>query len=102
MDHSGLVIGLGGGALTNLLAYLVPTCALVAVELDPVVVDVARQSFGLREACLEVRIGDGLAICVHDDIDKDDAAVAAPLSFGAGKFSFLVLDVDSKDSTVGR
>jgi hypothetical protein len=93
----GLVIGLGGGALTNLLATLVPTCALTAVELDPAVVDVARASFGLREACLEVRIGDGLSLAVHDG----DAAVAAPLSFATGSFSFLILDVDSKDSTVG-
>jgi spermidine synthase len=93
----GLVIGLGGGALTNLLANLVPTCALTAVELDPAVVDVARASFGLREACLEVRIGDGLSLAVHDG----DAAVASPLSFATGSFSFLILDVDSKDSTVG-
>ncbi|PTL85171.1 hypothetical protein DAT35_00105 [Vitiosangium sp. GDMCC 1.1324] len=56
-----LVVGLGGGAFPMLLHRLLPGRARVdVVELNPVVVDVARRFFGVREdARLRILVDDG-------------------------------------------
>lgn len=55
-----LVIGVGGGTILHLLAKRFPDLALVGVELDPRIVEVARKYFGLDEIKnLSVVIGDG-------------------------------------------
>ena len=47
---TALVIGLGGGALPMVLCRMYPGVKVVAVELDPEIVRVAKQYFGLRES----------------------------------------------------
>lgn len=55
-----LVVGLGGGVIPSFLHRRVPSMAIDAVELDPVVVDVARSHFGFRDdALLRAHVGDG-------------------------------------------
>jgi spermidine synthase len=55
-----LLIGLGGGSLPSLLVHRLPALELDVVELDPVVVEVARSHFGLPEVPgLRVHVGDG-------------------------------------------
>jgi spermidine synthase len=44
-----LVVGLGGGAIPSFLHRHYPRTQIDAVEIDPVVVEVARQFFGFRE-----------------------------------------------------
>ena len=44
-----LVVGLGGGSIPRLLHRRLPHVRLDVVELNPVVVDVARRFFGVRE-----------------------------------------------------
>jgi spermidine synthase len=57
-----LIIGLGGGSLPSLLRRRLPGLRLDVVELDPVVVEVARSHFGVREdAGLRIHVGDGRA-----------------------------------------
>lgn len=43
-----LVIGLGGGAMVHFLQHYDPEVKIDAVEIDPVVVDIARQWFDLK------------------------------------------------------
>lgn len=47
---SVLVIGMGGGVFSNLLKKHFPKVEIDAVEIDPVVVDVAKQFFGTQES----------------------------------------------------
>lgn len=87
LEHlDAAVIGLGGGALPMALHHFFPTVKLQVVELDSVVATVASRWFGFKpDASLSVHIGDGL-------------------EFGVGatkKYVFIVVDVDSKDTTVG-
>lgn len=55
-----LVIGLGGGVIPSAMRRIEPDLRIDVVELDPAVVEVARQRFGYREdPRLRTRIGDG-------------------------------------------
>jgi spermidine synthase len=55
-----LVVGLGGGALPLLLHRCLPRMVVDVVELNPVVVDVARRFFGVREdERLHITVEDG-------------------------------------------
>jgi spermidine synthase len=57
-----LIIGLGGGSMAKFLHRRFPQAHIDAVELDPMVVDVARRYFGLVEdERLRVHVGDGRA-----------------------------------------
>jgi len=44
-----LMVGLGGGTFTTLVHRAAPEITVDAVEIDPVVVEVARRYFGVRE-----------------------------------------------------
>jgi len=54
-----LCLGLGPGAIPRVVAARVPGCRIDAVEVDPVVVELARRWFGVSE-------GPGLSIHVSD------------------------------------
>ena len=55
-----LVVGLGVGIVPSFLRRRMPQLEVDAVELDPVVVEVARSHFGFREdAHLRAHVGDG-------------------------------------------
>ncbi len=44
-----LVIGLGGGSISRMLSHYYPEANVVSVELDPKVVEIAKEHFGFRE-----------------------------------------------------
>ena len=48
--QNALIIGLGGGTLTKYLKKYYPDLVIDNVEMDPVVVDVAREYFGFTES----------------------------------------------------
>ena len=55
-----LVVGLGGGAFPLLLGRCLPRMVVDVVELNPVVVDVARRFFGVRDShSLRLHVEDG-------------------------------------------
>ncbi|TMS20719.1 Methyltransferase-like protein 13 [Larimichthys crocea] len=87
---SVLLVGLGGGGLPQFLRDFVPDVTVEVVELDPVVMDVAKQWFEFRpDDRLTVTLGDGLErICA---LEKE----------GGRLFDAIMFDVDNKDSTVG-
>eukprot|EP00615_Pteridomonas_danica_P000556 CAMPEP_0114352280 /NCGR_PEP_ID=MMETSP0101-20121206/17825_1 /TAXON_ID=38822 ORGANISM="Pteridomonas danica, Strain PT" /NCGR_SAMPLE_ID=MMETSP0101 /ASSEMBLY_ACC=CAM_ASM_000211 /LENGTH=556 /DNA_ID=CAMNT_0001492597 /DNA_START=734 /DNA_END=2404 /DNA_ORIENTATION=- len=85
VNPSGVVIGLGGGALPMMLHHFFPTCFVEIAELDDKVYEIAKEWFGYKDDDLmKVSITDGLLA-----------------DFGINKQTFVVLDVDSKDSSVG-
>lgn len=58
---SVLLVGLGGGCLPQFLRDFVPNVTVEVVELDPVVMQVAKEWFGFRpDDRLTVCLGDGL------------------------------------------
>ncbi|KAM6921417.1 eEF1A lysine and N-terminal methyltransferase [Xenentodon cancila] len=87
---SVLLVGLGGGALPQFLRDFVPGVTVEAVELDPVVLEVAKEWFGFRpDNRLTVTVGDGLdRICA---LEKE----------GGHLFDAVMFDVDNKDSSLG-
>ena len=55
-----LVVGLGGGSLPSLLRKHFPRLVIDVVDIDPVVVEVAKKFFGFREdAAMRVVVDDG-------------------------------------------
>jgi len=57
---SALVIGLGGGTIPSFLRKSYPAMKIDAVDIDPVVVEVARSHFGFKEdAQLKAHVADG-------------------------------------------
>jgi len=55
-----LIVGLGGATIPNLLHRHYPRMAIDVVDIDPVVVDAARQFFGFREdATMRAYVADG-------------------------------------------
>ncbi|XP_077390994.1 eEF1A lysine and N-terminal methyltransferase isoform X1 [Festucalex cinctus] len=87
---SVLLVGLGGGGLPQFLRDFVPGVSVEVVELDPVVLEVAKEWFHFRpDDHLTVTLGDGLErICA---LEKE----------GARLFDAIMFDVDNKDSTMG-
>lgn len=87
---SVLLVGLGGGGLPQFLRDFVPSVNVEVIELDPVVMEVAKEWFGFRpDDRLTVTLGDGLErIC---SLEKE----------GGRSFDAIMFDVDNKDSTVG-
>ncbi|XP_077572794.1 eEF1A lysine and N-terminal methyltransferase [Stigmatopora nigra] len=85
-----LLIGLGGGGLPQFLRDFVPGISVEVAELDPVVLEVAKDWFQFRpDDRLTVTLGDGLErICF---LEKE----------GGNSFDAIMYDVDNKDSTLG-
>jgi spermidine synthase len=78
---SALVVGLGGGAFPMLLRRRLPRMRVDVVELNPVVVDVAKRFFGVREDDrLRILLEDGARFLGRDgpayDLILVDAFVA--------------------------
>lgn len=85
-----LVIGLGGGVLTNLLINAFTNVHIIALEIDSVVYKIAKEAFGLIEdsSRLEVNICDGLEY-LRNVVKNND------------KYDVVIYDVDVKDPTLG-
>lgn len=61
-DPRILFVGLGGGAMPRYVRLLLPEARIQVVELEPRVVEVAREWFGFRtDSLLSVHVGDGRA-----------------------------------------
>jgi hypothetical protein len=94
--QSACVIGLGGGGLLNFLQHVLRNIDIIVVELDPSVVQVAEKYFGfVQDESTHVVVGDGLDVCRKED------AVNPEMGIEPQSLSFLAIDVDSKDNTVG-
>lgn len=83
-----LVIGLGGGGLLTYIYHHLKDLNITAVEIDPEIVKVAKEYFGLVEdkTRLEVVVDDGLAFLKNSE---------------KSKFHSIIFDVDSKDPSMG-
>jgi spermidine synthase len=68
-----LMIGLGGGSLAKFVYHRLPDAAVEAVEVNPRVVAIARQSFGVPpdDARLRVIVGDGAEHVQREDVRAD-------------------------------
>jgi spermidine synthase len=83
-----IVIGLGAGLLPMHLHKCLPFLHIEVVELDPVVVDLAKDYFGFRENDhLKVHVTDGIKF-VKEVANSD-------------RVDILIIDVDSSDSSSG-
>lgn len=84
-----LLIGLGGGGLCSFLNHSLPDIKLTAVEIDPAMVEVAKEYFGLKtEGLVNIAVEDGL------NFIKNSAEKGI-------KYKAILFDVDSKDTNVG-
>ncbi|KAG8277682.1 Methyltransferase-like protein 13 [Homalodisca vitripennis] len=84
-----LVLGLGGGGLCTYIRNCFPTVRITAVDIDPAIYEVATKYFDLEEdEQLKVVIEDGL------DYLKNSANKGT-------KFSAVLFDLDSKDTSKG-
>ncbi|XP_009630390.1 uncharacterized protein [Nicotiana tomentosiformis] len=114
-----LVIGLGAGLLPMFLYKHLMFAEIKVLELDPVVLNLARDYFDFRDdERLKVHITDGLkyvkdlacAVTICDENNLSEAKVPssngssilsrAPLK-SAEKIDMLIVDVDSSDSSSG-
>uniref|UniRef100_A0A3Q3VYE2 eEF1A lysine and N-terminal methyltransferase n=1 Tax=Mola mola TaxID=94237 RepID=A0A3Q3VYE2_MOLML len=87
---SVLLVGLGGGGLPQFLRDFVPDVTVEVIEIDPVVMEVAKEWFGFRpDDRLTVTLGDGLE------------RISALEKEGGRLFDVVMFDVDNKDSTMG-
>ncbi|KAI3518520.1 hypothetical protein L1887_07325 [Cichorium endivia] len=88
---SAVVIGLGAGLLPMFLHGCIPFLQIEAVELDPVVVELARDYFGfIEDERLKVHVTDGIKFV-------EDVATSKSIN----KVDILIVDVDSPDSSSG-
>lgn len=80
---SVLVLGLGGGAMQHLLAKKFPGIHITSVEIDKVMVDVAKKFFGLEDIPNHrIIVGDALKV------------ISVPEEFGIPHNSFQAVIVD--------
>lgn len=56
--RSILMLGLAGGTAFRILRHLLPDCRLTAIDIDPGIVDLAREHMELDALGIEVRLGD--------------------------------------------
>ncbi|GAV59000.1 Methyltransf_11 domain-containing protein [Cephalotus follicularis] len=119
------VIGLGAGLLPMFLHGCIPFLHIEVVELDPVMLNLARDYFGFTEGThLKVHINDGiqfirevvnantvgkLSINGNEDVSDNSKLTSLKGNQTAShaevsestKFDILVIDVDSSDSSSG-
>ena len=81
-EPSILLLGGGGGTVLLLLRRLLPDAVLTAVELDPRVIDLARERFDLDRVGAEIIIDDGLEFLAKTrrrfDLVLDDMYAPGP------------------------
>ncbi|CAH0383255.1 unnamed protein product [Bemisia tabaci] len=84
-----LVLGLGGGALCSYIQTLLPKAHITAVDIDPAVIEIATNYFGLaKNDNLRIEVQDGL-VFLKDSVQNGE------------KYDFIIFDVDCKDSSLG-
>ncbi|XP_021593869.1 eEF1A lysine and N-terminal methyltransferase isoform X2 [Manihot esculenta] len=120
---NAVVVGLGAGLFPMFLHGCMPFLQIEVVELDPVILNIARDYFGFDEdKYLKVHIADGIKFVrefnnhapsdrilhQHEDtsgISKSSSKGSCIISHADGNMSpgldILVIDVDSSDSSSG-
>lgn len=84
------VLGLGGGSLCMFLKKCYENLKIVAVDLDPKMLEIAKDHFGLQvDDNLEVQIKDGLDFLKHE------------VEGGKQQYDAIMFDMDSKDRSLG-
>lgn len=84
-----LLVGLGGGGLPTYIHENFPHVHLDVVDLDPVVVSIATEWFGFTpDSKMQSHIADGIKF-IQEEQQKDH------------QYHAIILDVDSKDVTLG-
>ena len=106
IKEEAILIGLGGGGLHNFMdAFFKSQLHITAIELDPGIVSIAKEHFGLSESemSLNVIVGDGLHVksLVTSSEDDENSTSSLNLRFHPSSISLIVIDVDSKDTSVG-
>nr|XP_027191646.1 methyltransferase-like protein 13 isoform X3 [Cicer arietinum] len=118
-----VIIGLGAGLLPMFLHRCIPVLEIEAVELDPVIVDIAREYFSfVDDKRLKVHISDGIQFVrenassgtaqIHSksndpsytDSPSNESSTASPShaeGVEATKVDIVIVDVDSSDSSSG-
>ena len=105
--EKAIIIGLGGGGLHNFLQiFFRSKLRVTAIELDPGVVEIARKHFGLEESesSLDVIVGDGLEVgpaSMASPSGQEKTSTSSSICFPPSSMSLIVIDVDSKDTSVG-
>ncbi|RZC40643.1 Methyltransf 25, and/or Spermine synth domain containing protein [Asbolus verrucosus] len=84
-----IAVGLGGGGLCSFLHKFLPHTKITAVDIDPEMLKVATDWFGLSQS-------DSLKVVVKDGVQYLEEAAKNNEHFDA-----ILFDVDSKDSTMG-
>ncbi|XP_037960566.1 eEF1A lysine and N-terminal methyltransferase homolog [Teleopsis dalmanni] len=84
-----LVIGLGGGSLCTFLHEALPYVRVTAVEIDPIMLEIAEQFFELKQ-------DDRLHVVIDDGLDFISKCKEEGINFDV-----VLFDVDSKDSSIG-
>lgn len=84
------VVGLGGGGLVNFINHFLKDLSTAVVEIDPEIVKVAKEHFGMTEdqSRMEVIVDDGLKYLKERSVAGDE-------------FQSILFDVDSKDQSLG-
>ncbi|KAK2384215.1 eEF1A lysine and N-terminal methyltransferase [Trifolium repens] len=111
-----VIIGLGAGLLPMFLHRCIPVLEIEAVELDPVIVDIAREHFSfVEDKRLKVNIADGIQFVresASSGAAQSHSKSSESLSNGssttshaevveATKVDIIIIDVDSSDSSSG-
>lgn len=67
-----LIVGLGGGSMVRFLRRFFPDIEVTAIDIDPAIVDAAREYFGIVSGPnLDVRVADGFAFLRAEGVRYD-------------------------------
>ncbi|KAJ4790958.1 Methyltransferase-like protein 13 [Rhynchospora pubera] len=98
-----VIVGLGAGLLPMFLHECLPFLQIEVIELDPVVVDLAKKHFGfIEDQRMKVHVGDGVKYVFEsaqrqNNISKDVSSGESNIK----ETRILVIDADSSDLSSG-
>ncbi|KAL0920954.1 hypothetical protein M5K25_007974 [Dendrobium thyrsiflorum] len=102
-----IVVGLGAGLFPTFLHICLPFLDIEVVELDPVVLELAKDYFDFKEDVrLKVHIGDGIKFIQNANV-KEDLSMNSEIkcSIANGKngdmMKIVIVDADSSDLSFG-
>ncbi|XP_028759564.1 eEF1A lysine and N-terminal methyltransferase [Neltuma alba] len=111
-----VIVGLGAGLLPMFLHRCIPFMHIEAVELDPIIVDIARGYFNFAEdERLKVHVTDGIQFVTDIEVavstttevstapshSSGDCITSHVEGKGGSKVDIIVIDVDSSDPSFG-
>ncbi|XP_042515863.1 eEF1A lysine and N-terminal methyltransferase isoform X2 [Macadamia integrifolia] len=99
-----VIVGLGAGLVPMFLRGCMPFLDIEVVELDPLILNVARDYFGFTEDNhLKVHIGDGIQFVREVAVKHEDESSSKIPEDGneISKIDVLIIDADSSDPSSG-